>query len=334
MRENGPEAKKGLRATLRRWNVRSGVTFFLLVLAWGTWARGASNGTRAGSLTAEPTGQGTDQGTVKDRCESCHKEIAGSFAQSPHGKAVSTDGGTGLKCEACHGDGKAHADGGGDPGKIFNPAKGDAKQTDQRCLGCHAKQQHTWGSSKHERANVSCTACHRVHGDQAGQHLLKAEETALCTSCHSGVKPAFALPFHHQVEEGRMRCTECHDAHGAADLKGTEGVAQREAVCTKCHTNQGGPFVHEHGVMKTEGCGACHTAHGSSNAHLLNRANVNTICLECHAPSPVSRTGEPIGAAHGPNQLSQPCTSCHAEIHGSNSSADLLGSQEKRAGEP
>lgn len=328
MRENGPEARKERRASLRRWSVRSGEMIVLLMLGWGAWARAIPGG--ADEKRAEPMAA---QSESKGSCESCHKEIAGRFEQSPHGKGALAAGGTGLKCESCHGDGKAHADGGGDPAKIFNPASAEAQQSDQRCLSCHGKPEHTWASSTHERANVRCVACHRVHGSQAGQHLLKAEERVLCLTCHSGVKAALTLPFHHEVEEGRMTCTDCHDVHGTAELKGAARVAQQEAVCTKCHADMRGPFVHEHGVMRTEGCGACHAAHGSQNAHMLNRAQVNTICFECHAPSAVSRTGVPIRPAHDANQQTQPCTSCHAEVHGSNSNADLLGAIKKKARE-
>ena len=40
--------------------------------------------------------------------------------------------------------------------------------------------------------------------------------------------------------------------------------------------------------------------HGGPNPRLLNRANVNTICLQCHSPSPNFTTSLPTGAGAQP----------------------------------
>src|SRR5437773_4264038 len=40
-------------------------------------------------------------------------------------------------CEACHGPGKAHVDGGGDKTKIFTFKNASAQEISARCLGCH-----------------------------------------------------------------------------------------------------------------------------------------------------------------------------------------------------
>jgi predicted CXXCH cytochrome family protein len=82
--------------------------------------------------------------------------------------------------------------------------------------------------------------------------------------------------------------------------------------------------VYEHAVVKTEGCVACHSPHGSPNPRLLNRANVNTICLGCHSPSQNFSTGEPIGPAHNQALQYQSCTICHTDVHGSNVSPVLF----------
>ena len=88
-----------------------------------------------------------------------------------------------------------------------------------------------------------------------------------------------------------------------------------------------GPFVYEHAVVKTEGCVACHFPHGGPNPRLLNRANVNTICLQCHSPSPNFTTSQPLGPAHNQAVQYQSCTICHTEIHGSNISAVFFATQ-------
>jgi predicted CXXCH cytochrome family protein len=78
-----------------------------------------------------------------------------------------------------------------------------------------------------------------------------------------------------------------------------------------------GPFVFEHQPVKTEGCVACHTPHGSSNPRLLKRSQINVLCLECHTltiDSPVPG----IPGFHNQAVKYQACTVCHTNIHGSN----------------
>jgi DmsE family decaheme c-type cytochrome len=126
------------------------------------------------------------------------------------------------------------------------------------------------------------------------------------------------MPFHHKVNEGLVQCSDCHDPHGAYKKKGLKPAIEQDAFCVKCHTEMAGPFVYEHAVVKTEGCTACHFPHGGPNPHLLNRANVDAICLQCHSPSPNFTTFTPAGPYHNQAAQSQSCLTCHASIHGSN----------------
>ena len=261
-----------------------------------------------------------------DVCATCHQEVAKGFANNPHARLAEMHGGAGVTCEGCHGAGKAHVEGGGDISKIFNPAKATAKEVDEKCLGCHQGKHANFERSAHGEGNVSCLGCHSVHASTTPEHLLKAEEPQLCFQCHTDVKPQFSMPFHHKVEEGLVKCSDCHDPHGTFGQKGLRSSTQQDAVCTKCHTETAGPFVYEHAVVKTEGCTACHTPHGGPNPRLLNRANVNTICLQCHSPSPNFTTNLPIGPAHNQATQYQSCTICHTSVHGSNVSAVFFNS--------
>lgn len=141
-----------------------------------------------------------------------------------------------------------------------------------------------------------------------------------CATCHSQAVKDFSGSPHakagHTDPSVAVTCENCHGAGKAhadsADpgkIKGLKSAAQQDAVCTGCHREKAGPFVYEHDVVKTEGCTACHFAHGGPNPRMLNRATVNTICQQCHFPS---------AAAHSPATQSQACTACHIEIHGSN----------------
>jgi predicted CXXCH cytochrome family protein len=144
--------------------------------------------------------------------------------------------------------------------------------------------------------------------------LLKAPQPQLCYQCHNDVKPAFAQPFHHKVDEGLLKCTDCHDAHGTFGNNNIRSTADQNAVCTKCHTETRGPFVFEHVPVKAEGCVSCHTPHGSQNARLLNVPNINQMCNQCHSPV---AAGTVHGQGAGSAVLTS-CINCHTMIHGSN----------------
>jgi len=260
-------------------------------------------------------------------CATCHEEVSKKFAGNPHTKLAAQHGAAVVNCEGCHGPGGAHVAAGGDKTKIFNPANATAKEVDEKCLGCHQGKHQNFERSAHGEGNVSCIGCHDIHNGK-DDALLKAPQTALCFECHADVKPQFSMPFHHKVNEGLVQCSDCHDPHGTFEKNGLKSATGQDAVCVKCHAEKAGPWVHEHAVVKTEGCTACHTPHGGPNPRLLNRANVNTICLQCHSPSPNFTTGPPAGPSHNQMAQYQSCTICHASIHGSNTSAIFLKSTE------
>ena len=325
----------------------------LIALLPGFWKSGwvnaaAENGQQAavapqtagasGSPAASPA---TSDYVGSDTCATCHADVVKSFNTNPHLALMHR--GNGVTCEACHGPGKAHVESGGDVTKIFQFSKASAKQIDAKCLDCHAGVHPDFARSPHGEAGVSCTDCHSNHASlrDAGQgsdqqianfirrdnmqssegasYLLKASQPQLCYTCHTDVKPAFSQPFHHQVNEGLMRCTDCHDPHGTFQQNQLQVTADQNAICTKCHTETAGPFAYEHPVVKTEGCTTCHSPHGSPNARLLNVSNINTLCLQCHS---ASMDFHAPGAPSFHNQSTQyvACTICHTQIHGSNAS--------------
>jgi DmsE family decaheme c-type cytochrome len=247
-------------------------------------------------------------------CATCHEEISKGFADNPHTKMALMHGDNGVTCENCHGAGSEHVAGGGDVTKIFNPAKAAAKDVDVRCLSCHAGAHPNFDRSPHARAGLSCVSCHSVHAKGDREALLKAPQPTLCFGCHADQKAQFNMPFHHKVNEGLVKCSDCHDVHGtflANNLKSTE---DQNAICTKCHTDVRGPFTYEHAPVRAEGCTTCHTPHGTQNPRLLNMPSIATLCNQCHSPLSA-------GGVHGLDAGSTtvtPCVTCHTFIHGSN----------------
>lgn len=319
MHRDGPKARTPIVAVPGK--LPGLLVLFMLLLSVGFFSAAATAAPAKGANPSAKTSQAAPApGDLvgQETCATCHEEVSKGFASNPHSKLAEAHGKNGVTCEGCHGAGKAHVDGGGDATKIFNPAKATAKEVDEKCLGCHSGQHANFQRSAHAEANVSCIGCHSVHVGEDKEHLLKVSQPKLCFQCHTDIKSQFNMPFHHKVEEGYVKCSDCHDPHGTFGKKNLRASSQQDAVCTKCHTETAGPFVYEHAVVKTEGCVACHTPHGGPNPRLLNRASVNTICLQCHSPSPNYTTGLPIGPAHNQAVQYQACTICHTSIHGSN----------------
>jgi DmsE family decaheme c-type cytochrome len=270
--------------------------------------------------SSSATVQNPDDYVGNDTCATCHQDVADGLANNPHSKLALKHGGTGATCESCHGAGKAHVDGGGDVTKIVRFDKLTPKQIDETCLGCHANTHPNFLRSPHAKAGVSCLSCHSIHKSVPQTTLLVATQPKLCYQCHTDIKPSFAMLFHHPVNEGVVKCSDCHNVHGTFENNNLRATADQDAICTKCHTDVRGPFVFEHAPVKGEGCMSCHTPHGSVNARLLNMPNINVLCNQCHS-------GVSQDTVHGMSSGSSdsvPCTSCHTYIHGSNMNAAFL----------
>ena len=102
-----------------------------------------------------------------------------------------------------------------------------------------------------------------------------------------------------------------------------------ETPCVKCHTDKRGPWVFEHAVLRVEGCETCLQPHGSTNARLLRRPVVFTLCMECHNdPDPSGGKGSGVPSQTASHNMVDPryrhCTACHVRIHGSNADQNFL----------
>jgi DmsE family decaheme c-type cytochrome len=247
-----------------------------------------------------------------ETCATCHADLAEAYEKTPHAVplAAATRPESQRGCEACHGPGSAHAEAGGGKGvgglQTFAPTR-SARERSAVCLACHGGEERRFDfqRSEHAASAVACTDCHDPH--RAGSaHLLKADPPQLCYGCHLETRAKFALPEHHQVDEGVLGCLDCHRAHGGPNPVALRGVNNR--TCFRCHGDLEGPFVFEHEAVLAEGCQRCHDPHGSVNRHLLIRQQVAQLCYECHTVTPASHVQPSF----------RDCTRCHVAIHGSN----------------
>jgi DmsE family decaheme c-type cytochrome len=280
-------------------------------------------------------------------CKNCHEAYFDSFAASIHGKAAhprspARAGG----CVACHGDGTEHvkAGGGRGVGGMINLGSKSvpAARRDQVCLSCHEANRHLafWDSGKHRKNEVSCTDCHSTHGGK--DSLLKitkpqiaplittsrVPQEEVCFNCHRDIRALVMRPSHHPIVEGKIKCTSCHNPHGALSPAMVNAESVKE-LCTTCHADKRGPFIFEHPPVE-ESCLNCHNPHGSRATKLLNEKLPN-ICQDCHDAAQHPGTiydadanfRAPVGPTSGPNTrfIARTCMNCHNEIHGSNAPA-------------
>jgi predicted CXXCH cytochrome family protein len=293
-----------------------------------------------------------------ETCKTCHEDQYNAYMMEPMRQTI-TDTSLPLSlrgCEGCHGPGAAHVqDPSGHPEFNFSTAPPGEKAA--KCLACHQKDQHreVFNTAIHKTMGVSCDECHDPHlvisgnarervepslaqskffrltktGEQnrwLDQRLLRKPQPDLCFTCHATIQAAFALPTHHRVPEGLMKCTDCHNPHGTENR--TLLTKANWETCVGCHTEKRGPWLFEHPSVKVEGCIICHNPHGSTNRMMTKAGEVRFLCLSCHANA-TGRDPVPPYAANVPHspqgfQTSGDCTRCHAAIHGSNSSDVFL----------
>ncbi|TCU14662.1 tetratricopeptide repeat protein [Rhizobium sullae] len=191
-------------------------------------------------------------------CIDCHSTDPQAGFQPATNEYKSTYIATSIGCQSCHGPGAKHVAwaASGKASSVSNPDLGLPKADASACFACHARRTRLlsgheagkpfldyfspallredlyfpdgqildevfeYGSfqqSKMARAGVTCLDCHRPH--EAG---LKAAGNALCTQCHSEIKPErfakedpsglFDDPSHthHPVGSAGAQCANCH----------------------------------------------------------------------------------------------------------------------------
>jgi tetratricopeptide (TPR) repeat protein len=146
------------------------------------------------------------------RCFRCHS--TGLIAVTESLKIQPAE--AGVRCEACHGPGKAHVEAGGSKQTILNPARLGAVELNELCGSCHRKPvENDWTDpwkSRHQpsylvqaacfrksKGKLSCVTCHNPHAPL----IEKASDyNATCLSCHKAVA--------HRTAVAGKACSGCH----------------------------------------------------------------------------------------------------------------------------
>ena len=297
----------------------------------------------AGTAAAQPAQQ------TAPICANCHEAEWKAIDLSPHGAKSDASG---SMCQACHGDASEHLK--DSSKKPANPlGKGHpAAEKAAVCLACHSGNRNLafWTSGKHALNDVACSNCHSIHGKEPLPTINKfvttslANQAEICWSCHQPIRAANFKPSHHPIIEGKVKCTDCHNPHGALSPSMVKQPTINDQ-CYSCHADKRGPFVFNHPPVE-ENCVTCHNPHGSVHAKLLNESAPN-LCQDCHdgsrhpgtvfgaaggflcAPGdlstnsagqrvcPDSRTGQPNPSVNT-RLVARACLNCHSQIHGSN----------------
>ena len=76
-------------------------------------------------------------------------------------------------------------------------------------------------------AAVSISICGSRAAAQGTAGLLREKQPQLCYSCHRDVEAEFKLPVRHPVNQGLVKCTDCHNHSRLADGSGLEECRNR-----------------------------------------------------------------------------------------------------------
>ncbi|NOZ41431.1 MAG: hypothetical protein GXP24_14580 [Planctomycetes bacterium] len=251
-------------------------------------------------------------------CYQCHGDKS-ELEEVAHPHQI--HGPNSLNCTTCH---NSH-------GNVLPSSRKDL------CLKCHegTSPNAAWHSSTHDQAGVACTDCHNPHPNTSVQRVVNISHTSIqrpkrlpmsvnepeaCYKCHPKIRGLVGLPSHHPIREGKVTCSDCHDAHGQAEGNLNEPTVNM--VCYKCHAEKQGPFVYEHPPV-TEDCAHCHNPHGTVANNLLHQPPA-FLCLRCHTGHrvpPGDHFGLGVADIDGNPGLRSAfysdCTQCHDQIHGS-----------------
>lgn len=240
-------------------------------------------------------------GDKKDNlCLSCHNEGVDVPAKGSRHAALD------MGCDTCHTTHKTGAD------LTAENRFHLTKAAPALCVDCHDPKDEALAKAHQNQPfdKANCLQCHDPHQSAAAKLMAKFQHPPFadkqCDTCHAPAKDGkvvltqanvkdLCVTCHsdkaEQIEKAKIQhpgaagdCTDCHNPHAG----NSPGFVQPDpvAACLTCHSDQAGQGkkAHLHQPAFVQGCATCHEPHGGDNEHLLRRAGVNVLCLECHGP--------------------------------------------------
>ncbi|HSW39259.1 MAG TPA: cytochrome c3 family protein [Acidobacteriota bacterium] len=255
-----------------------------------------------------------------ETCQACHREIheawktskhAVPFAAGPEGAAAcKTCHATGIDretlaamennvgCESCHGPGKEHIAGNGDPKKLIS---GRSAEICGRChrgnlFGDGAARLTDYGRPGMKPAEVEGLPLIPVSPEKLPPHLPGVHPSLVynmwLASGHAKT-PERSLMINGRQWTGPVTCVACHNPHNSDNL--AQLVMKREEICAQCHFQadvlQGRGA---RGVAATRSLHTptpCYTCHMTEGNHLMKvlrpddpslEADRTDSCTACH----------------------------------------------------
>ncbi len=268
------------------------------------------------------------------QCTRCHDETEEfpvlAIGKTKHGTVADKRTPT---CTSCHGASETHVNKPANakerpkPQRVFSK-KGDTPPETQNaaCLTCHQGGKRThWQMSLHASRDTTCTSCHQVH---TGHDKVrdKQQQAEVCYTCHKEQRAQMLRPSRHPVPEGKVTCSDCHNAHGSAGPKNLVRDNVND-TCYTCHMEKRGPFVRTHQPVQ-EDCSICHNPHGTTTPNLL-KTRPPFLCQQCHEPAAHANNPgvftAPGATTSTANLVARGCVNCHTNIHGTNNPINATG---------
>ena len=111
--------------------------------------------------------------------------------------------------------------------------------------------------------------------DQQVHDDVPAQPGGDLRQCHQPIRAANFKPSHHPIIEGKVKCTDCHNPHGAL----SPAMVKQPTIndqCYSCHADKRGPYVFNHPPVE-ENCATCHNPHGSVHAQAPERVGAEPL---------------------------------------------------------
>ena len=180
------------------------------------------------------------------------------------------------------------------------------------------KRRKTQGANAYRERRRSFFRCLPFARRESLAHQQSAQRRAncpeLCYNCHGDVRAQFALPTHHRVPEGLMKCTDCHTPPGTQNRH--ELTQSGYETCAHCHAEKLGPFNVRtcYAVRSGRLHWHTHTPRGSVNRQLLARREERMLCLQCHSAPEASNAAQPHEFSDRRDMYTLPLRSSMAQI--------------------